>query len=212
MGGARERIREHGLIAVVDNPEKKQLFRWAVQASAGGIQLLGIPVWLPDVTEIASDLADEAGISVGVTDVVSAEQVSVALAAGADFLLSPVAEPSVLRTARDRGIVTIVGGATPTEVARAAAAGADFVTVFPVGVLGGPAYFEVLARQFKNVELLASGQVDVENAPAYLEAGATAAIVDRGVFPEADEPAALEIIRARAKALTEVCSHARNGE
>ncbi|MFW5925005.1 MAG: bifunctional 4-hydroxy-2-oxoglutarate aldolase/2-dehydro-3-deoxy-phosphogluconate aldolase [Myxococcota bacterium] len=206
MSDTVERIRSEGLIAVVDADADEQLFDWAIAVAKGGVKLLGIPVWLPNVTEITSDLADEAGLEVGIFGVVSTEQVSLALAAGASFILSPLCNEALIQAASERGVAVIAGGSTPTEVARAAASGADLVSVFPAGALGGPDYLAMLHKQLSHVDLLAAGGVDVENAPTYLEAGATAAILDRGLFPESSEPAALEVITARAKALTEVCS------
>jgi hypothetical protein len=58
------------------------------------------------------------------------------------------------------------------------------------------------------VPLVVSGNIDVENAPAFLELGAAAAIVDRGVFPDGSDEDAGQIITMRAVALTEVCADA----
>jgi 2-dehydro-3-deoxyphosphogluconate aldolase / (4S)-4-hydroxy-2-oxoglutarate aldolase len=207
MTGTIERIRSEGVVAVIDADDVgDQLFDWAIAVAKGGLRLLGVPVWLPNVTEVASDLADEAGLEVGIYGVVTADQVALALAAGAGFVLSPTCDARVVKAARERGLTVVVGAATPTEVAHAAEVGADQISVFPAGTLGGPDYVGMLHRHFPDVDLIAAGQVDVDSAPAYLEAGATATIVDRGLFPESSEPAALEIITARASALTEVCS------
>jgi len=74
--------------------------------------------------------------------------------------------------------------------------------------MGGVEHFRLLASQFRDVPLLASGGVGPENAPSFLELGALGAIVDQGVFPQPSEPAAAEVIRARAAALVEVCADA----
>lgn len=206
MSETIERIRNEGLIAVVDADVGDHLFEWAIAVAKGGVKLLGVPAWLENVTEVTSDLADEAGLAVGIFGVVSAEQVSLALAGGASFILSPIVDEGVVGAAKERGIAVIAGAATPTEVARGAALGADQVSVFPAGAFGGPDYVAMLHQHFPGVDLLAAGGVDVENAPAFLEAGAAAAIVDRGVFPDSSEPAALEVITARAEALSEVCA------
>jgi 2-dehydro-3-deoxyphosphogluconate aldolase / (4S)-4-hydroxy-2-oxoglutarate aldolase len=202
-----DRIRNEGLIAVVDMDDvDEQLVDWATAVAKGGVRLLGVPAWLPNVTEVASDLTDEAGLEVGIYGIVSVDQVALALAAGASFVLSPICDEQVVKAARERGLTVGVGASTPTEVSRAAALGADLVSVFPAGTLGGPEYLAMLHRHFSHVGLLAAGGVDVDKAPAYLESGAVAAVVDRGLFPDSTEPAALEIITARAMALTEVCS------
>ena len=51
--------------------------------------------------------------------------------AGAAFLVSPGAVAGVAAAARERGIPSILGALTPTEVAAALAAGANAVKVFP---------------------------------------------------------------------------------
>lgn len=209
MNETAERIRDQGLITVVQAPVEDRVFDWGKAVAHGGIKLLGIPVTLRNVTEITSDLADEAHLEVGVTNVLRPEQVSVAVAAGADFVLTPIVDPEVIDAAKQRGLTCIVGAHTPTEVARAIDWGADLVTIHPIGVMGGPAYFEALSRMFRETPLLVSGGIDVESAPTFLEMGALAAIVDKGVFPmDGHEPAALEVITARAVALCEVCADA----
>jgi 2-dehydro-3-deoxyphosphogluconate aldolase/(4S)-4-hydroxy-2-oxoglutarate aldolase len=205
-------IRDQGLVAVVRAPVEDQLFDWAIAVAKGGIKLLGVPVQYPQVTEVASDLADEANLSVGVSGVVSVEQVMVAVAAGAHFIISPVCDVEIIHAARARGLAVIAGAATPTEILRCAGARPDLIAIHPAAHLGGPAYLKSLTDDFPDLSLAAAGGVDVEAAPAYLEAGAACAIVERGVFPEADDPAAAEVITMRALALTEVCSEVMGSE
>lgn len=209
---AAQLISEEGLIAVVSAPVEERLFDWAVAVAKGGIQFLGIPVTFPRVTEVTSDLADEANLTVGLSGVITHEHVSIALAAGAEFVISPICDPELVRSARERGLTVIAGAATPTEVWRCVQAGADLVNIFPVTALGGPAYLRLLLEQLPHAQLVASGGVDVEGAPNYLEAGAVATIVDRGLFPVDEDPAATEVITVRALALTEVVAEVRGEE
>ncbi len=205
MAGMAAEILEHGLIAVVDTPMLDAIIDWGLAVAAGGIRLVAVPVTAENVTELASDLADQADLLVGINGVVALEHVAIAIASGADYVLSPIASPEIIAACKDRGLTIVAGGATPTELAVARAAGADLVALHPAGALGG-AYFEAVARAVGAPHLLASGAVDVESAPTFLERGAAAAIIDRGLFPESHEPAAIEVIRARASALTEICA------
>jgi len=209
MGPIIELIRERGLVTVVTAPVEERLFDWAMAVAKGGIKLLGIPVTYPGVTEVASDLADEANLIVGVTGVVVPEHIAVALAAGAHFVVSPISTPELIKSAKDRGVVVIAGAATPTEVARCAMEGPDLIAVNPAAAMGGPAYVKQLSRQMEHLPLAVTGGVDVDTAPSYLEAGAVAAIVDTGLFPQDEDPSATEVITMRALALTEVCADAR---
>lgn len=208
MGELIDSLREHGVVAVVDAPVRERLVEWAMAAAKGGVVLIAVPASLTGVTEAIDELSEHAHLSIGITGVTRAEELSVAVAAGADFVIMPVADPALIAAARSRGLEVVAGAATLTEVATAVASGADLVAVHPVGVLGGPNYFREVARTFRNVPLVASGHIDGEAAAAYLELGALGALVDRGVFPAPDEPAALEVITARALALSEVCADA----
>jgi 2-dehydro-3-deoxyphosphogluconate aldolase/(4S)-4-hydroxy-2-oxoglutarate aldolase len=201
-------IQQHGVIAVVSAPRAEHLLDWGLAVAKGGIKLLGIPATYPDVAEVTSDLADEANLCVGVTGVISEDHVMVAVAAGAAFVISPICRPAIIAAARSRGLAVIAGGGSPTEIGRCIAERPDLVTVFPAAGLGGPRYFERIVPLFPTMPLLASGGVDVESAPAYLESGAVAAIVDAGIFPTAEDPSATSVITTRAAALTEVCNDA----
>ncbi|HJL04388.1 MAG TPA: bifunctional 4-hydroxy-2-oxoglutarate aldolase/2-dehydro-3-deoxy-phosphogluconate aldolase [Polyangiaceae bacterium LLY-WYZ-15_(1-7)] len=201
-------IREHGLIAVIDLPIAERVFDWGMAVSKGGIELLGIPATLPNVTEVISDL-DDANLTVGLTGVLRAEQVSIAVAAGAEFLITPIADAEVIGSAKGYGLTVIAGALTPTEVHRALDSGADLVSLHPVGAMDrGDEFFRAMLRTFPDTPLVASGRIDVENAPTFLECGAAAAIVDKGVFPDSNDPSATDIISMRAVALVEVCAEA----
>jgi 2-dehydro-3-deoxyphosphogluconate aldolase/(4S)-4-hydroxy-2-oxoglutarate aldolase len=202
-------ILEHGLIAVIDAPIEDAIVEWGIAVSQGGINVLGVPVTLANVTEVVSELDDEGDLIVGISGVIEPSQVAVAVAAGAELVITPVNDPEIIEAAKSRGLVVIAGALTPNEIQIARRAGADLISVHPVGAIGGgERYFESIRRTFPEVPLLVSGNIDVENAPAFLELGAAAAMVDRNVFPEEADPAASQIITMRAVALTEVCADA----
>ena len=70
---------------------------------------------------------------------------------------------------------------------------------------GGPNYLRLMAKQLPEIPLVASGGVDVDSGPDYLDAGAVAIIVDSGLFPERTDPDSVPIVTTRARALLEVC-------
>ena len=202
-------ILENGLIAVIDAPIPERIVEWALAVSRGGINAIGIPVTLPNVTQVVSELDDEDNLIVGISGVIDPEQISVAVAAGAELVITPVTDPEVIGAAKVRGLTVIAGALTPNEVQIARRAGADMISIHPVGAMGrGEAYFRSIRRTFPTIPLLVSGNIDVENAPSFLELGAAAAIIDRGVFPDTNDPAASEVITMRAVALGEVCADA----
>ncbi|MFH1812030.1 MAG: bifunctional 4-hydroxy-2-oxoglutarate aldolase/2-dehydro-3-deoxy-phosphogluconate aldolase [Pseudomonadota bacterium] len=204
-------IAERGLIAVVDTPDPDRLLRSAQALVRGGIRLLGIPATLDDVVDVAGELAEDSNLILGMSRVNSTEQVSLAMMASAQFVLSSFYDEEFARMARDRGMVVIVGAATPTEVVVASRA-SDLVNVFPAQALGGPDYLATLRAHFPHIPLVVSGGVNVDSAPSYLEAGALAVIVDQGLVPEDDDATSGEVIEARAMAMVEVCDVASSAE
>ncbi|MCS6799861.1 MAG: hypothetical protein NZ898_15325 [Myxococcota bacterium] len=208
MTGLLDGPRGVRVVAVLPTAGDSYLLGWGRAAVEGGIGLLAVPVGAANLLDLVSELADETAnrARVGVSGVLSGEDVSRAVAAGAAFVLIPVCDPDLVKAARGRGLVVVCGAASPTEIVRARTHDADLVAVFPASALGGPAFFRDVAPVLATVPLGAWGGVDVESAPAYFEAGATAVVVDRGLFPAHEEPEAAEVIRRRAAALIEVCA------
>jgi 2-dehydro-3-deoxyphosphogluconate aldolase/(4S)-4-hydroxy-2-oxoglutarate aldolase len=119
---------------------------------------------------------------VGAGTVTTERQAADALAAGARFLVSPVADAGVVRAGVASGLPVIAGAFTPTEVLRAAGLGAAAVKIFPARV-GGPGYVEDLRGPFPDLRLIPSGGIDSANAGAYLAAGAFAVATGSSVAP-----------------------------
>ncbi len=90
----------------------------------------------------------------GAGTVWDAPTAAAAIEAGAAFVVSPVFDPAVAQVCHRRGVLYIPGAATPTEVARAAAAGAGVVKLFPAAPLGGPAYLKAIRAVMPDVPLM----------------------------------------------------------
>jgi len=107
----------------------------------------------------------------GAGNVLTMEQLHSAYEAGAQFAVIPVSDRDLITRARDLGLTVIAGGFTPTEIAAAHKAGADYAMVFPVGSLG-PNYLRALQTALSHIPLLVSGGVNEANADDYRRAGA----------------------------------------
>ena len=108
---------------------------------------------------------------VGAGTVMTTEQLRMAHDAGAGFIISPNVDEAVIGQTRELGLVSLPGCMTPTECAAAHDYGADFIKIFPAGVLG-PAYFKALLAPLSHLKFLAVGGVDCANIPGFLRAGA----------------------------------------
>lgn len=109
-------------------------------------------------------------VEIGAGTVLFAEQVELAAEAGARFMVSPVVDEGIIRLARGRGLEVLPGAFTPTEIARAASAGAGAVKVFPAGAVG-PSYIRALSAPLSHVSFWAFGGVTLQSIGAYRSAG-----------------------------------------
>jgi 2-dehydro-3-deoxyphosphogluconate aldolase/(4S)-4-hydroxy-2-oxoglutarate aldolase len=68
----------------------------------------------------------------------------------------------------------MAGALTPTEVVNASQAGADFVKVFPCGLVGGPRYIKALRGPLPHIRMVPTGGVNLDTAADFILAGASA--------------------------------------
>jgi 2-dehydro-3-deoxyphosphogluconate aldolase/(4S)-4-hydroxy-2-oxoglutarate aldolase len=158
----------------------------AVVSSAANAGFTAIEVTFdsPDTLESLRRLvARFADLAVGAGTVRTPLEVEQAADVGATFIVSPIVDEHVISEAIARGVTMVPGAATPTEVSRALAAGADAVKLFPAAQLGGPAYVRAIRAPLGNPRLVPTGGVTKTNARAFLDAGAFALGVGGSVFP-----------------------------
>lgn len=124
-------------------------------------------------------------ISVGAGTVITMEQLKQVIAAGADFALSPVMfTREMLDYCRERGVISVPGAFTPSEIYTQLTWGADIVKVFPA-VTVGPSYFRQLAGPLGSLPFMAVGGVNAENAAEFLQNGCRYLGIGSGMFDRA---------------------------
>lgn len=212
MGDTFELLASSRLAAIVQAPDREDLIARALAAAKGGIKLLALPLSVPFVAEIAAEISDAADVIVGLCDVVLVDHLSLALAAGAHFVITPVFDPELIQVGRARGLGIIPSVTTPNELYQASRIHDGPIAIAPAHGLGGPEYLKWLHATFPNVDLVAFGGVGSDSAPQYLEHGAHAVVVDRGLFPAEMDPESAAVIAVRAGALVELCASAEIGK
>jgi 2-dehydro-3-deoxyphosphogluconate aldolase/(4S)-4-hydroxy-2-oxoglutarate aldolase len=167
---------EDRLVAVIRTPTVEAAETAARAMAKAGVRLIEITLTVPDAYELIAALAtDEAfvgqGAVIGAGTVLSGVQAEDALLAGARFLVSPALIPEMLEAARARDAMTMPGTMTPTEMVKAAELGADFIKVYPLATIGGPEFITNVRRALQHLPLVATGNVELAEIPAYLGAG-----------------------------------------
>lgn len=140
-------------------------------------------------------------LMVGAGTVLSPKEVDLAWEAGAQLIVSPHTNLAVIRRTKTRGLLSIPGAMTPTEIVTAHQAGADLVKVFPAAHLG-TGFFQDITAPLPHIPLIAVGGITEENAAAFRSAGAQAvgvgsALLDKKLLRKGD----YSPLTRRAKAL-----------
>jgi 2-dehydro-3-deoxyphosphogluconate aldolase / (4S)-4-hydroxy-2-oxoglutarate aldolase len=180
-------VNEAPVVGIVRRP-KVDPIRCIEHLFQAGIRLVEITMDTQDAVDILKSLRSrvpaDALLGAGtVTDVARAEA---ALAAGAGFIVTPNLNLEVIRTARAQGVPIMPGAMTPTEIWNAAAAGADYVKVFPASTLG-PGFFREIRGPFADIPLMATGGVNLENARDFIAFGVDALGVGGALIPKAND-------------------------
>ena len=110
-------------------------------------------------------------LNIGSGTVCTEHELHTALDAGAQFIVTPVVNPSIIKICVDRGIPIFPGAFTPTEVYNAWVLGAAMVKVFPT-TLVGPGYIKDLKAPLNKIKLMPTGGVNLDNITEFKKAGA----------------------------------------
>src|SRR5438874_2924236 len=140
-------ILDTGVVAVIRAQSADQLSPIAAALLEGGVTSIEVTMSTPKAIAGIEALADSIGdrAIIGVGTVLDASTARDAIAAGAQFVVSPVLDEEVIATTRRYGKISIPGAFTPSEILRAWTLGADVVKVFPSTGLG-PSYIrDILA-------------------------------------------------------------------
>ena len=167
------RLCQKGVIAVVRAKSSAQLIDVAKALLAGGVDCIEITMTTPEALRVISQCRQVIGgeALIGVGSVPSAAVARQAIAAGAQYVISPIFKPEIIAAAHEADLPAIPGALSPTEIFSATEAGADIVKVFP-GEQVGPAYIKALLAPMPQLKLSPTGGVNLETAGEWIAAGA----------------------------------------
>lgn len=170
-----EKIKELGLLAVIRGPSAELTVQMVEALIKGGVLGIEITYSTPDAENVVKTLSSKFGskIVLGMGTLTKTDQAESAKAAGANFLVSPICEPALVKSMVASGLLTMAGALTPTEVFQAYSFGTDVVKVFP-GSLGGPSYVKALKGPFPYIPMMPTGGVSAANVADWFKAGVVA--------------------------------------
>jgi len=188
------------VMAILRSQGVARSVRLATTAWDLGIDSVEVTLQSPsdvDALREVARLAAERGKTVCAGTIVSVDQIPVAQAAGASYLVSPGLDADIVRAAEAAGIPAVPGVATPSDVQRATALGLTWLKAFPATWLGAD-WFRHIRGPFPDVRFVATGGVDASNAQSFLDAGVRVVAVGSALEDESQLEKLAGLIGARA--------------
>jgi 2-dehydro-3-deoxyphosphogluconate aldolase/(4S)-4-hydroxy-2-oxoglutarate aldolase len=135
---------------------------------AGGLPALEVTLRTPAALEVIAEMAKVKGGVVGAGTLVTPDDVTRAIAAGAQFGVSPGATDSLLDACEAQGLPMLPGAATASEAMRLLARGYDMLKFFPAEASGGAPALKAIGAPLPQISFCPTGGVSPDNANSYL--------------------------------------------
>ena len=170
MSDINQRISEIGVVPVIklNNPERdaanlaKALCEGDVPVAEVTFRAAGADVAISLMREACPDML------VGAGTVLTTEQVDKALAAGAQFVVTPGFDPELVAYCQEKELPIYPGCTTPTDYHAALKFGLKVLKFFPAEQSGGLAKIKAMSAPFPMFKVMPTGGISLKNLKDYL--------------------------------------------
>ena len=170
-----EEIYKAKIITICRNIPTDHIIDTGLALSRGNIRFMEITFniqheadTLLAIKRVSDQLSEK--ICVGAGTVTTTEQVEMASAAGARYIISPNTDVNVIKKTKELGLISIPGALTPSEIQIAWNAGADIVKLFPAADLGS-GYIRSVRAPLSHIPMMAVGGINPDNMQEFLKTG-----------------------------------------
>ncbi|WP_258069686.1 bifunctional 4-hydroxy-2-oxoglutarate aldolase/2-dehydro-3-deoxy-phosphogluconate aldolase [Arthrobacter sp. SX1312] len=203
-------LQQTATIAVLRAPHARAYAPVVEALVRGGVLSIELTLSTQGVFEELPLLQERFGSTAefGIGTVTTVDEAVRAIDAGAAYLVTPMTDTALIAAATQRGVAIYPGGLTPTELFNGWSAGATAVKVFPASVVGA-GYVSMLRGPFPGIQVVPSGGVDLDDAGAWMKAGALAVSLGGPLLGDAFKGGDLGQLTQRAIRLRGVVEEAR---
>ncbi len=153
-------------VLVVDNTADARPLAEALVA--GGLPALEVTLRTDAALESIAEMAKVKGGIVGAGTLITPKDVENAVAAGAQFGVSPGATDELIATCEAHGLPLLAGAATASEAMQMLARGYDLLKFFPAEASGGATALKAIGAPLPQISFCPTGGVSLKNANDYL--------------------------------------------
>ena len=169
MNPVLEKIQKTGIIPVVVLNDVKDAEPLAKALIEGGLPCAEV-TFRTDAAEESIRIMKEKfpEMLLGAGTVLTTEQVDRAVAAGAEFIVSPGLNPRIVKYCVEKNIPITPGCANASDIEQALENGLEVVKFFPAEPAGGLKMIKALAAPYVGVKFMPTGGISANNVRDYL--------------------------------------------
>ena len=169
MNPVLEKIQKTGIIPVVVLNDVKDAEPLAKALIEGGLPCAEV-TFRTDAAEESIRIMKEKfpEMLLGAGTVLTTEQVDRAVAAGAEFIVSPGLNPRIVKYCVEKNIPITPGCANASDIEQALENGLEVVKFFPAEPAGGLKMIKALAAPYVGVKFMPTGGISASNVRDYL--------------------------------------------
>ncbi|MEB2780913.1 bifunctional 4-hydroxy-2-oxoglutarate aldolase/2-dehydro-3-deoxy-phosphogluconate aldolase [Algoriphagus sp. C2-6-M1] len=167
-----ERYQKAPIVGIIRGQSLETILKIAQAYEDSGLTTLEITMNTEGAAKMISALRGKfPSLNIGAGTVCNLTELREALDAGAQFIVTPIIDETVIEHAVNEHIPIFPGAFSPTEIYRAWSLGASAVKLFPATQLGVQFIKDVLGP-LDQIKLLPTGGVSKANIKSFFEAGA----------------------------------------
>jgi len=161
--------REQGIIPVLTVRNPANAARAAAVLAEAGLRFVEVTLRTPEsLAAIRAMASAKTGAIIGAGSIRSPRDINDAIAAGAQFLVSPGQTDALLKAGIAAPVPFIPAGATPAEMMRAMEAGFPVVKFFPAEASGGVKGLSAILAPLHDLAVMPTGGITPANVASYL--------------------------------------------
>ena len=214
MNEMEKRISEIGVVPVIKlNHPERDAIPLAKALIAGGVPVAEVTFRAAGAAIAIKAMRDNfPEMLVGAGTVLTTSQVDEAMAAGAQFIVTPGMDPDIVAYCQKVGIQIFPGCTTPTDYHTAYKFGLEVLKFFPAEQSGGIAKIKAMSAPFPMFKIMPTGGISLKNLADYVKNPVIAAcggsymvtadLIDNGKWDEITDlcKQSVEIVKAARNA------------
>ncbi len=184
MSDVYQVIKEIGIVPALNIKKTEYAAKLGEALKKGGVYIVEVLMRNEQALDTIREMRRvHPDMTVGAGTVLNAKQAESAVAAGAEFIVSPSYNQELVDWCIEKKIQVLPGCASAFEIQAAVNSGLSLVKFFPSESLGGLKVIEEYAKVYRGVKFLPTSGITVQNARTYLASKIIAAVGGSFIAP-----------------------------